>query len=73
MGRLVLVDKMVGQRMFGVCVISEVNVRSMDKLLLPLLTEVGTGRVARVFFEVTDIFLLVGDDHLFGFYCESIK
>jgi hypothetical protein len=73
MWRLVLVNKMVRQRMFGVCVMFEVNVRSIDKLLLPLLSEVGNGRVAGVFFEVADVFLLVGNDHLFGFYCESIK
>lgn len=59
--------------MFGVGVMAEVDVSSMDKLLLPLLAEVSARRVARVFFEVTDIFLLVGNDHLFGFYCESIK
>jgi hypothetical protein len=70
---LVLVDKMFRQRMFGVGVMAEVDVSSMDKLSLPLLAEVSARRVARVFFEVTDVFLLVGNDHLFGFYCESIK
>ena len=62
---LVLVDKVLGQGIFGVGVMVEVYVG--DVLELFLLTEVGVRRVAWILFEVADVFLVIGDDHLFRF------